>query len=285
MKVFTRTHKKGDRGMRRVVAALEAHAPKTIEIVGNMDDAELVILHVIGRCNRMTELSDRLRRLGKKYAVIQYAIRSTKTPHTSEWLPLWKHAALVWSYYNLRALCQEDGTQADFTFHHAPLGTDFYHGHERKKYMIATSGLSYLTESVRECVIAAGRSGKKVFHVGPAIGHHIECSNGMSDEDLMKKYAQCEYVSGLRRIEGFEFPVIEGLMCGAKPIVFDKPHYRHWFHDLAIFIPEGPREQVIESLRTLFRAGAYPPVMEKDKDVVRERFDWGKIIHGFYSSL
>lgn len=285
MNVFTRTHVPTDRGMSRVVAALEKHAPGGIQIVTDAREADLVVLHVIGRGDQLTRAAESLRGNGQKYAVIQYAIRSTKAPRTSSWLPLWRNAELVWSYYDLPALCAEDGTRPDFPFYHSPLGTDFHAESGPKRYLIATSGLSYLTESVRECVLAARGLGERVFHVGPELGiKGVECSNGMSDADLAEKYSQCEFVSGLRRIEGFEFPVIEGLACGTRPVCFDRPHYRQWFTGLADFIEERPREGVIESLSALFERGARP-VTSEEKAIARERFDWRTIVSGFYSRL
>lgn len=285
MKVFTRTHVPSDRGMSRVVRALERFAPQRIEIVPDAREAGLVVLHAIGRVERLTRAAEALRKQGKRYAVVQYAVRSTKTPKTSSWLPLWEKAALVWSYYDLRMLCAEDQVDASFPFYHAPLGTDFEHPSSRKQYLIATSGLSYLTESVRECVLAARTVGKPVFHVGPDLGiPGLECSDGMSDAALAVKYSQCAFVSGLRRIEGFEFPVIEGLLCGARPICFDQHHYQVWFHDLAEFVEEEPREGVLVSLENLFAQGARP-VTEEEKQLARERFDWSTIVSAFYSRL
>lgn len=270
--------------MTRVINALEKHAPSSVEIVNNIDDADLVIVNIIGRLERMTDLIERLKEQGKKYAIVQYAVRSTKTPDIKSWIPLWRGAEAVWSYYDLKLLCEQDGEVCDFNFYHSPLGTYFRHEFGERKYVIASSGLSYLTESVKECNVAAMRVGKKIFHVGPEIGKGIECSNGISDSDLAIKYSQCEFVSGLRRIEGFEYPVIEGFMCGARPIVFEKPHYRSWFHDIAIFIEEAPREDVFKSLIRIFEKGA-EPVTEEEKIKVQDRFDWARIISGFYGNI
>ena len=97
-------------------------------------------------------------------------------------------------------------------------------------------------------------------------------------------FSQCQFVSGLRRIEGFELPVLEGALCGARPIVFDQPHYKHWFKDFAVFIGEGSREEVIDSLESVFRIGAIP-VSENEKALIRERFNWYKIIRGFWERI
>jgi hypothetical protein len=281
MKIFIQPSPRGDRGIARVVQALEHFCPPQHQICTYSDDAEFCIYHAIGRNE---SIRDMIEDIDKPYALIQYAIRSTQKPHTKDWLDIWNDARVVWSYYNLVALCEEDGTRPHFSFYHSPLGTHFEHEKSEFKYIIASSGIGYLQESVRECMHAAWAVNAKSYHVGPQVHPNLECSNGMSDEELMVKYSQCAFVSGLRRNEGFEYPVIEGLMCGARPVCFDRPHYRQWFHDLAEFIPEGDREEVKQSLINLFLRGPRA-VTPKEKEIARERFSWEKIISNFYRCL
>ena len=124
---------------------------------------------------------------------------------------------------------------------------------------------------------------KRVFHVGPVITNRpeVDFSNGMADASLAKNYSACEFVSGLRRTEGFELPVIEGLVCGARPIVFDRPHYRHWFENLAVFIPETNRDGVVNSLSKVFKKGAKPVTKTEIKEA-RKRFNWEVIVKRFW---
>ena len=284
MRVFAHPTDKS-RGLDRIAAAVKRHAPSDIKIVNSKDEADLVILFINGRREHTKIEIDRLTRQGKNYAIVQACVRSTKNPSTVDWLPLWQGAELVWSYYDLPALCAEDKMSADFNFYHAPLGIDkaFKVYPTKKKYIIATSGLGYLTESARECILAAIGVNKRVFHVGPVITNRpeVDFSNGMADASLAKNYSACEFVSGLRRIEGFELPVIEGLACGARPIVFDRPHYRHWFENLAIFIPETNRDGVVNSLSKVFKKGAKPVTKAEIKEA-RKRFNWEVIVKGFW---
>jgi hypothetical protein len=284
MRVFISPPPANDRGIARVSMALEKHSPGNVRIVKDEDGADLVVLHAIGRADGFERRVRGIVGRGKKYVMIQYAVRSTKNPNTKRWIDMWNGASLVWSYYDLRSLCLEDGICSGFQFYHSPLGTDFSTPKRRSQYIIATSGLSYHTESVRECHKASLEVGGRIFHVGPSVGRRIECSNGMSDTRLAEKYSQCAYVSGLRRIEGFEFPVIEGFMCGARPVVFDRPHYRSWFSEFAEFIPELPRPDVLVSLKKLFTKDTVP-VSSEEQDAFRDRFDWGRIIRGFYAHL
>ena len=150
-------------------------------------------------------------------------------------------------------------------------------------YLSGTSGSSWLTESVRECCNAARRVGGRTFHLGPKVSQnsYITCLKGMSDEYLARLWGSCKYVSGLRRTEGFELPAIEDLVCGTRPVLFDREHYRGWYGDFAEYIPEGSRAEVTDSLEKLFR-GRYRTVTRAERDEAIKRFDWRPIINRFW---
>ena len=185
----------------RVVKALTDYAISGIDIVSDRKDADLVVLHVIGRQERISRLVDYLKTNNQRYVVIQYCLRSTQKPSTEGWFPIWQGAEFVWSYYNLRELCKEDGTSQDFAFYHAPLGVDanvFQASPESERpYVICTSGLSKAAESVAEAMRAARRVNRPVFHLGPDLkfGSNITYMTGIDDTTLAKMYSQCEFVS------------------------------------------------------------------------------------------
>lgn len=284
MKVYLDPPQVASPSLRRVADALTRYKPDDVEIVHDRQEAELVVLHVIGRQDQSLEEASQV----MDYAVIQYAVRSTLRPHTGSWLPLWRNARLVWSYYDLPYLCQEDEVSFWFPFYYAPLGVDevFHKRGLFKNFMIATSGQSYLTESVRECIKAARGFELSIFHLGSELKFDdVVCRSGISDEELAVFYEQCLYVSGLRRIEGFELPAAEGLLCGARPIMFDRPHYRQWFNDFAIFIPETPRDQTINDLIQVFSKAERLPVTDEEIAAAREIFNWETICKGFWERV
>lgn len=276
------------RGIQRVVAALTQYLPKGFETTDNKWDADLVTIHAIGRVDHLSREVEELIANDIPYIVIQYAIRSTLRPNTKDWVNIWNRAEFVWSYYDLKQLCREDDTLNSFRFYHAPLGTDsniFYEKSIGRDFKITTCSLSYLTESVRECVIAADTVGARVFHIGEELNKpKVTCRTNMADYKLAEYYSRSEYVSGLRRVEGFELPAVEGLFCGARPIMFDRPHYRKWFDRWAIFIPELPREQVIDSLVGIFKQPTRPVTLEEIAEA-RQLFDWQSIINNFWEFL
>jgi hypothetical protein len=267
------------RAVDRVVKALVKYKPDNIHITSSVDDADLVVLHVIGRQDRTGK---QIARLNKPYAVIQYSLRSTMRPKTGGWLEIWEGANLVWSYLDLEMYCNEDGEEVDFNFYHSPLGCDpnvFYPSVAKRDYLIGFSSQSYVTESAREIVLAAGD--RKIMFLGRELNRdHVDCYQDVSDAVLASLYSRCKFVAGLRRTEGFELPALEGLLCGARPILFDCPHYRQWFDEYGIFIPEGSRDEVIASLQKIFDNPSeyHGPTIEQ----ARQDFAWKPIIERFW---
>lgn len=289
VKAYIASPKPSSLALKRVITALAQYVPSNIEIVADLGAANLVVLHVIGRQDGNTKRAKRLRARGKQYAVIQYTVRNTREPSTENWFPIWRDAVLTWSYYDLKRLCAEDGVPQNFPFYHAPLGVDstvFYPRDVQRKYLIGTSGDYWLSESIREAVYAAKRVRRPVFHLGPELnrGSDVTCVSGIDDDTLASWYSQCEFVAGLRRTEGFELPAAEGLLCGARPVCYDQPHYRQWFDPWAVFIPETSRAPIIDDLEVVFRQGAYP-VTKAERDAAKIRFDWNKIITGFWNRV
>lgn len=298
MKVYL-TIPQPSRGLQRIADALTRYAPPSVEVVESIADADLVVLYAIGRCEQLTAQAEWLTSLGKKYAVIQVCLRSTQKPHVFDWYDLWDEATVVWSYYDLVRLCREDGStywvHNSPRLYHAPLGADAevfkYDPNVRKIFTIATSGSSYLSESVRECWLATiPIEDSAVFHVGPRLQRSkssravVVYSDDCDDICLSASYQQCAYVSALRRKEGFELPGIEGLLCGARPICF-RGHDWEWnYGSFAEYIEETDRQGVIDQLVELFR-GPYRVVAEQEITAARERFNWETICKGFYDKI
>ena len=84
------------------------------------------------------------------------------------------------------------------------------------------------------------------MEMGPGyISYH-----NIPDERLRLIYSQSKYCIGMRHVEGFEMPIIEGAACGCIPITLDLECYRHWYEELpALFI--DPTLDVEEQLRNI----------------------------------
>lgn len=289
MKVCVSRLPQPDRALSRVVAALEASAPAGVTCVSKAKDADLVVLHVIGRRQRTEADIRTIREQGQRYAVMQYVLRSTLEPECSAWIDIWRGAAAVWSYLHLAEACRADGVPMDFAFYHAPLGVDpavFYPDPSvPRTCMLTTCGRDWLTEGVREGVHATQAVGVGVQHLGSRLRHpDVPCFVDIPDSEVADLYRRSRYVSGLRRVEGFELPAAEGLLCGARPVLFDRPHYRQWYGDWAAYIAERPRPQVQASLIDLFRSD-YRPVTPEEHAAAVERFSWPRVCRGFWERL
>lgn len=258
-----------------------------IQFVDREQDAELVILHVIGRNEQMLRIANRLMEQGKKYIVAQYVLQSSQKPRCQPWMALWNKAEMVWSYYDLYSHCQEEGLQPAFNLYQSPLGVAPHFAYEKasKDWIMMSSGASWVSESVREIHIAAQQIGAKALHLGPDLKRAwVQCIGGVSDRELSQYYSRCHFVAGLRRKDGFELPAAEGLICGARPVLFDQPRYRQWYEEWGLFIPEGPREQVIEELKMIFASGI-KPVSAAESRAARALFNWAEIVGGFWTHL
>ena len=283
MKIFLKPVGLHSVAMLRVVAALHRHAPKWAEIVDSPEEADLQVLHVIGPSEAP---------IGRRYAVIQYCGSTTTDAYTE----LWKAADLVWSYYDLRE------AMGDTPFLLAPLGIDqaFLKGFDpaaTREFEIATSGYSTgpIQEAIQEVAQAVTAVGGRTFHLGPDkiegwTGPYPPATNwvaqrGMNDETLAMLYRQCRRVSGLRQVEGFEMPVIEGASCGARPVVFDREDMRRWYSDFADFVQPCAGDELVERLLNLFAKGAPAAFTAAQLGEIRARFDWARIATAFWDAL
>jgi len=269
-----------------VADALVQYMPDNMELVTYPSESEFEIIHVTGRHDAVQKRVDALERKHKPYAIIQYVLKSSKNPSVKDWLEIWQGANVVWSYYDLSRIGYEEmgDNFPYFRFYYSPLGVDaniFKEHPGNKPFAIGVNSQDWLTESARECGMACQQLSRSMFFLGSELHRpNIVCRHHISDQEVARYWSQCQYVSGLRRTEGFEFPVIEGLLCGARPIVFDQPHYK-WYDDFAIFIPELPRDETIAVIKQTLEE-VPQKVTEEEKQLVRERFNWEFIIKNFW---
>lgn len=277
--------------IRRIVQAIGRYAPRDVKIVPSRDLADLVIHTVVGVQNfHHTSLPDLIaadRAAGRQYAIVQCCLRSTERAEPSFWLPIWRDAAVVWSYLDLLLFT---GGRADFPFYHEPLGADpnvfqMPATDYPRPFTMLTSGYVAESEGVLEAADAVQRVGGKHMHLGPELvqGNHTTFLTGISDAHLAAVYARCQYVAGLRRCEGFELPAAEGLLCGARPVMFAADHYRRWFGDWARYVPEADAETVTAAIAEIIRTPQ--PVSEAEREAAVSMFSWERVVSGFWQRV
>ena len=275
------------RALTRVADALERTVPAGVTLVPDPGAADLTVHHVLGR-GQLDAMRQDIRS-GRPFAALQYCLRSSDVPDVDDWVRIWGQARLVWSYYDLT-----DGLGTR-NFYHAPLGVDRTVFNETpglfspgRPYLLCTTGYVAETESLQECADAVALCGGKMIHLGPSrlnLGPHVDYLLDLTDSHVAEVYRASKFVAGLRRIEGFELPVIEGFACGAIPITFDGPHYR-WFRRFAWQIPEaGPELTVLNLQAVLARGMAKLHNEQGDPDVELRAFDWDTITRGFWERL
>lgn len=286
MRVFVRPTGLYSYAMLRVAAALKYYAPPFIEVIDkNPEQADLRVIHAIGE-----GLFDGVDE-NQPHVIIQYCLESAGFDSV-RWSLIWQRAQMVWSYYDLT----DRGGGKLFDFYHAPLGLDhpFARSAPNGKVRdigVMTSGYSACGEAIYEAAMASERAGINIMHLGPP---NIEGmtqypktwanAHGINDYQLASLYQRTEWVSGLRFVEGFELPVLEGLACGARPVVFDRPDMHQWYDGHAVFVPEVTGEELIAELTELFHHRPLA-VSEAEREKVIDTFNWERIATGFWERL
>lgn len=274
-----------DNGIKRITTALNEHSGVRF---GTLEEATHVFIIINGRRDRVQAQIEQLNAQDKKVILIHTSFRSSKNPKAKDWIQIWKSAYMVWSTYDLRYACLEEGLNQWFGFYYAPFGVseDFIEPvtGQSRDYKVLTCSKSYLTESVKDCHDAVRLTGHKMAHLGEVYADDIDSYNGLTDRQVAELYARCDFVSGLRRQEGFEFPAAEGIMQGARPILFNYPDYFQWYRDIGVYVPDVPREQLTEILASLFKA-EIPALTEEEIQGARELFSWERIIGGLWTKI
>jgi hypothetical protein len=194
------------------------------------------------------------------------------------------------SYYNLFQEEALEGIKPGDYHYFAPLGVDtrVFHPkpHLGKPFRLGMSGYVADAECLTECAAALAANHVQGFHLGHdlTLGNHVRWAINLADQAVAAHWSMCDYVAGLRRVEGFELPVYEGLACGSRPVVFDRPHYRGWLGEHAVYITESDPAQVTEELT---RVLSHPPVPVKAAEIAwaKETFDWETIVAGFWERV
>lgn len=266
--------------MYRINKEMKKAAPTGTVFVTNPDEADIQILDIIGLGS--------LEFLYKKdnYVLLQHCYLTAERQDAAFWVPLFNKAKLVATYMNLQALTGS----IDFNFLRMPWGVDgriFKPIHNIKKFEIMATGHIADTECIDSAYEACRAVEGKLIHVGANFGwdprYYVNASN-ISDLEMSSCYSLSRYTIGMRRGEGFELPILEGLASGSRGITLDTPQYRHWFGDLVEYVPEKNPEEITESLIKIL-TGTYRPVTEEERQFVVSEFSWKNIFSKFWERV
>jgi glycosyltransferase involved in cell wall biosynthesis len=278
------------KAMDRVANALAEHCPEPFVIVPHPWQSDIQILHVVG---------NGLEAVGHKYSddyvVIQYCHKTAKDEEGH--LPtLWDKSQMVFSYLpSVRDSCPEEKMYFNC------LGID--ESFMGLRHLGGSRGLEFITsgyvhgdgaEAIDEVHTAVNfrSSLSRSVHLGPrpkrsklVLGEsNLEYLHNISDSFLSCVYRTCKFVSGLRYVEGFELPVVEGMSAGCIPVVFDREDMRVWYEPWAVFIPECQGPELVEHLMNVIK-DYQGPLSGSEISDVRNKFNWEDICYGFWRKL
>lgn len=251
------------RAFNRIEEGIKLTLPKSAKMNG-YDDADLVIIPVVDAFD--VDLA--------QDAILFQLCYDTTSEGLDYWEYVWDKARLVVSYYDLPI-----PENLKWKFVRMPLGFDpnmFYMPRQPlpfKRYEAVVTG--FVDGPGGEVISDVWRAFGNIAHVGedfklgPGYNHFVN----VPDDKMRELYQQSRYVIALRYVEGFELPIIEGMACGAQPVIFDMECYTHWFGDVAYKIdPEG---DIVQQLRDL------PDPKEISLDE-RLQFSWQVVMQDFW---
>jgi hypothetical protein len=293
MKVRIELAEKNDPAINRVRNALKAYAPDHMLFDDNPRefDVDLLVMMVNGRNGRTKRRIAKAKTYNADIAIMQISLISTRNPLVEDWMTIWDDAKLIWSYYDLPEIARQQGIEPTFSdkFYRSPLGADskvFKPSGAEKEYLAIAVTKGYFAESTREILTAVNHVGAKAVYVGKHIDElhdGIDQFENITDEELADLYSKSYYVCALRRREGQDLPAAEGLLCGARPVVFDRPDQADWSQSF-ITIPEINEERIISDLIEIFQ-GKYNPVTGSEIERAKESFSWRAFAEGFWSRI
>lgn len=199
-----------------------------------------------------------------------------------DWLQYWKQALLTISFHDLKHYFPNE----QFNFYATPWGADsklFSRLALRKYRKVFTTGHVAETEDIDKLYEACKNTKNTMYHTGNnfEFGEYYKYLKYMSDPDLNVTLNSVQYVSCLREIEGFEMMGVEGLFCGARPIVPNLPTYR-WYKDHAVFV--DTTTDVVKQLESILN------IVPKEPDgyemsEIKKKFEWKNIIRNIFDTL
>ena len=281
----------------RIAQAITVTAPPWALVLQDAGRADVQVLQV-------SALNARSGVKAPRYAVVQHAHRyehrmGERDPIVvpegfNPWEAVWSKALAVWSPVDVTAALAKCSKAQPYI---APFGVDLGvfrpHGVPRD-VGIVTSGHSNHSEAIQEAAAAAALCGLTTVHLGPWEVAGLNAAmpgrsivNSLTDNELAALYSRSRWVSGLRYFEGFELPVLEGLACGARPIVFDTPENRAFYGDHPVFVPVCQGEQLVQELQRLLSlpVTAREDVQPAELQQVQDRYDWERLARGYWSAL
>jgi hypothetical protein len=257
---------------KKIGAYLRKYAPSDFKFVDSIDDSDIQIIHVVG----LGEIEWILK--SKNPVIFQHCFL---TAGSYTWDELWENSLFIASFYNLR-----EYTNKTFNFLYTSLGYDenifktqksFY---ERERAVFTTGHVAE-TECLDLIYQACKEAGYVMYHTGEnfKFGGYYHHLNYLSEFEYAALLQNVRYVFGLRKIEGFEVAVLEGIASGAVGVVPTLSSY-NWYNELAIRVDVNSPE-LVKNLYNILR--------NEEKIVINQQklssYSWSKVFTNFWNYL
>ncbi len=256
------------------------YASSDIEFVDNPEEASFQILDI-------AKLSDFNNVRCSRHIINFHCFGEWSEENKEDYRPFLERAIMVYSHLDL-----DKEVPGLNNFVRGPWGVShrrfFKQIDNIHKYIILNTGMVPETEGIYESVAAADAVGKGLIHTGPNLNlrnkSYTVCKNFLNTDQLRYMYHSSSYTSGMRRIEGFEKTVAEGLFCGSRPICFDTELYRYWYGNLVEYVREGTPEETASDLKRIF-SGEYREVTEVERSIAKRSFAWMNVAPEYWKSI
>jgi len=277
MKIFEYTHPAWGFAFKRISNAFHQHAPEWVEWVPTWEQADVNLVHVVGG----GEVP--ILQLPKPKIIIQHCY-FTASPNELDYPKYWEEALLTCSFHKL-----PNYTDKKFNYHGMPWGADneifSIINTQAREFKIGTTGHIAETEGIDKVYEAIQQiPGAAMWHTGQNFGwdpNKYRFYNYMPDQYFYQLLNHTQYISAMRFIEGFELMAIEGLMCGARPIVTQDDTY-DWYRKHAYTV--DTTKDIVPQLISILENPPRPITAEEYEEIVNT-FSWKTIMNNFYERV
>ena len=273
VKVFEYLHPAWGIVLKKISHHLRMYAPEDVVWVDEIPKSDLQIIHIIGTGEY--EIAEK----SPNKIIWQHCY---KTAGNLPWDNLWANSLLSASFHNLKKY-----TTKQFNFLHLPLGFNrsFFYPRvpfEQRPKVAFVTGHILNDECIGEIYEACAKAGYTLYHTGENFNLgsnyvYLEYLPEVTYADLLG--TAVKYVFGLRRVEGFEVAVIEGIASGAVGVVPTLDTYS-WYDGIAIKVD-------VESSN--LSKNIYNILIDNEKidfdAQILKQFEWKNIINKFWNSV
>lgn len=277
LRIYEYTNPAWGTAFKRISKALHDYAPENVKWIDYPGGAQIILVHVVG--GGEVPIMEDVLESGRKLLIVQHVV---KTGGTYNWNEYFKQAILSISFHDLHSYYPKD----KFNAYSTPWGFDpkeFSKLDIPKNRKVIGTGYVADTECLDKLYTACFNTKNYMFHTGKdfEFGEYYKHVPWLTPEQFNIMLNSVQYTSCLRDIEGFEMMGVEGLVCGAIPIVPDLSTYR-WYRKHGIFI--DMKKDIVKQLEDILVLTPTPP-NEDELEEVHQKFSWEYIVPAIFAHL